>query len=99
MMRLSWAILRPSLLCKFSYSLITGFILDVPGDLGRNLWCLSAQRLVGPEFIVVEHIFENFIGELSGAVEGGALDDIVIDGAPEAFDLAVGLRPVRPGVA
>jgi hypothetical protein len=29
----------------------------------------------------------------------GAIDQVLIEGAPEALDLAIGLRPIRPCIA
>jgi hypothetical protein len=48
----------------------------------------------GPDVVVVDQILEAFIGEVIEIIEGRALDDVVVEGAPEAFDLAVGLRSV-----
>lgn len=54
---------------------------------------------MGPVVVVVDQVLEQFVGEVVEIVEGGALDDVLIERAPEAFDLAVGLRPIGPGVA
>ena len=52
-----------------------------------------------PEVVIVDEVLEQFVGEVIEIVEGCALDDVVIEGPPEALDLAVGLRPIGPGVA
>ena len=54
---------------------------------------------MGSVVVVVDEVLEQFIGEVVEVVEGRAVDDVVIEGTPEAFDLAVGLRPIGPGVA
>src|ERR1044072_3129871 len=68
-------------------------------SLGKFLWSLPAEGLMGPEVVVVDHILEQLIGEVVEIVEGCTFDDIVVQGSPEALDLAVGLRPVGSGVA
>ena len=42
-----------------------------------------------PVVVVIDQILEEFIGEVIEIVEGCAVDDIVVEGAPEAFDLAM----------
>ncbi len=54
---------------------------------------------MGPVVVVVDQVLEEFVGEVVEIVEGCAVDDVLVQGAPEAFDLAVGLRPIGPGVA
>ena len=54
---------------------------------------------MGSEVIVVDHVLEEFVGEVVEAFEGCALDEVVVEGSPEALDLAVGMRPIWPGVA
>ena len=54
---------------------------------------------MGPEVIVVDDVFEQLVGEVIQVVEGGAVDDVVVQGSPEALDLAIGLRPIGPGIA
>src|ERR1700722_20733034 len=54
---------------------------------------------MGPVVIVVDEILEKFVGEVIEVVEGGALDDVLVEGAPESLDLAVGLWPVGSRVA
>ena len=54
---------------------------------------------MGPVIVVVDQILEQFVGEVFEIIEGCALDDVVVEGSPEAFDLAVGLWPIGPGVA
>jgi hypothetical protein len=51
------------------------------------------------EVIVVDQILEKLVGEVLKIVEGCALDHIIVQRSPEALDLAVGLRPIGPGVA
>jgi len=51
-----------------------------------------------PVIVVIDEVFEQFVGEAIEVVEGSALDDVFVEGPPKALDLAVGLRPVRPGV-
>ena len=51
------------------------------------------------EVVVIDKIFEELVGEVIEIVEGCAVDDIVVKRSPEALYFAVGLRPVRPGVA
>jgi hypothetical protein len=82
-------------LCKFTNSLIKklGF------GSSEFLWSYAAEGLVGSEAVVVDDVFEEFIGEVIEIFEGCAFDEIVVEGAPEALDLAVGLRPIGPGVA
>ena len=52
-----------------------------------------------PVVVVVDQIFEEFIGEVIEVVEGCPVDDVVVQGTPELFDLAVGLWPIRSCVA
>ena len=66
---------------------------------GELLGGLSVEGLMGPVVVVVDEVIEEFVGEVVEVVEGGPVDDILVQGAPEALDLAVGLRPVGPGVA
>ena len=47
---------------------------------------------MGPVVVVVDEVLEQFVGEVIEIVEGCALDDVIVEGTPEAFDLAVGLR-------
>lgn len=58
--------------------------------IGKSLGSLSCQGLMGPEV----DVFKQLISEVAEIVEGGAFDDVLIERAPEAFDLAVGLRPI-----
>jgi hypothetical protein len=51
-----------------------------------------------PVVVVVYQVFEQLVGEVVEIVEGGALDEVLVEGAPEALDLAVGLWPIGPGV-
>lgn len=66
--------------------------------LGKGFWSEVVDGLMRPEFVVVDEIFEQLVGELSKIVEGCAVDQIVLERTPKALDLAVGLRSVRPGV-
>ena len=54
---------------------------------------------MGPVVVVVDQILEELVSEVIEIVEGCALNDVVVEGAPEALDFAVGLRPIRPCVA
>ena len=46
---------------------------------------------MGPVVVVVDHILEQLVGEVVEIVEGCALDDVLVEGPPKAFDLAIGL--------
>ena len=52
-----------------------------------------------PVVVVVDEILEQFVGEVVEIVEGGAIDNVVVEGPPQALDLAVGLWAIRPGIA
>ena len=54
---------------------------------------------MGSVVVVVDDILEQLVGEVVEIVEGCALDDVLVERAPEALDLAIGLRPIGPGVA
>ena len=49
--------------------------------------------------VVVDQVLEEFVGEVIEIVEGCSLDEVFVEGAPEALDLSIGLRPIRPCVA
>ena len=49
---------------------------------------------MGPVVVVVDQILEEFVGEVIEIIEGRPFDDVVVQGAPEALDLAVGLRSI-----
>ena len=51
-----------------------------------------------PVIVVVDEVVEQFVGEVIEIVESCALNDVVVEGAPETLDLAVGLWPIGPGV-
>ncbi len=59
------------------------------------LGVFSCKGLMGPVVVVVDQILEQFVGEVIEIVEGCALDDVLVEGPPEAFDLTVGLRADR----
>jgi hypothetical protein len=63
------------------------------------LWCLTAKGLMRPVVVVVDQVLEVFIGEVIKIVKSCAVDDVVVQGTPKSFDLAVGLRPIWPCVA
>nr|WP_235976874.1 hypothetical protein [Bradyrhizobium archetypum] len=42
--------------------------------------------------VVVDEVLEQLFGEVVEIVEGCALDEVLIERAPKAFDLAIGLR-------
>src|SRR5882757_9786289 len=44
---------------------------------------------MGSVVVVIDEVFEPFVGEVIEGVEGGAVDDVVVRGAPDPFDFAV----------
>ena len=54
---------------------------------------------MGPAMVRVDQILDQFVGELVEIVEGCTLADVLVEGSPEAVDLAVGLWPIAPSVA
>ena len=60
---------------------------------------MPLQALVWSFRVVVQEVLHQFILELGQVLERRAFDQVVIERAPEAFDLAVGLGSVGPGVA
>jgi hypothetical protein len=53
---------------------------------------------VWPEVVVIEDVLEEFFTEMAGGREVSPFNQTGVERPPEAPGLAVGLRPVRPGV-
>ena len=49
--------------------------------------------------IVVEQVLLQFVLQLGNGLEGGSLQQVLVEGSPEPLYLPVGLGPVGPGVA
>ena len=60
---------------------------------------MPPQGLVWPLRVVVEEVLHQLILQRLYRLEGGPLQQVIVQGAPEPFHLPVGLRPVGPSVA
>ena len=68
--------------------MFTNSLIEWLGFVGGDLLGgLSAEGLMRPIVVVVDEVIEKFVGKVVEVVEGGAVDDILVQGAPEALDM------------